>query len=97
MVTNPRSPATIGDERPLPGNGVFQAIFSVGDQRRGAIDSWLIPSPRGPRQPGQSSALERPARAIANPTEINARPIPCDFMDPLYRSPLRLCWAGPLH
>ena len=56
-VTKTRSPRTIGEERPLPGNEVRQPMFSFADHVSGAEDSRLIPSPRGPRQPGQSSAF----------------------------------------
>src|SRR5262249_2993798 len=55
-VMKTRSRHTIGDERPVPGNDVFQTMFSLDDQCSGATFSLLMPSPRGPRQPGQSSA-----------------------------------------
>src|SRR5262249_697696 len=69
VVTNTRSPQTMGDECPLPGMGVFQRIFSVLLQRRGTLVSSDVPSPRGPRQPGQFSArvgagMQRKARQV---------------------------------
>ena len=41
----------------MPEIGVFHLIFLVGDQCVGIDFSLLVPSPRGPRQPGQFSLL----------------------------------------
>src|SRR4051812_26571963 len=45
-----------GEEWPLPGIGVFQRTFWVGDQVVGMLASTDVPSPRGPRHWGQFSA-----------------------------------------
>src|SRR6185369_8494504 len=50
---------TTGDECPSPGTSVFQLIFSSRLQRVGGFFSRLVPSPRGPRHPGQFSANAR--------------------------------------
>ena len=57
-----RSSQTIGEACPLPGISVFQAIFSPRGpfQCSGRFFSRLLPSPRGPRQPGQFSARASP-------------------------------------
>jgi hypothetical protein len=58
----------MGLELPGPGKSTFQQTFSEGDQVDGKPFSVLVPSPRGPRQPGQFSArVERahPRRTIA--------------------------------
>src|SRR5688572_6322057 len=47
---------TTGEECPVPRVDVFQAIFSVCDQRVGTFFSSEEPSPRGPRNCGQFSA-----------------------------------------
>jgi hypothetical protein len=46
----------IGEEWPQPGMAVFHATFSVWLQHNGTPVSSLAPSPRGPRQHGQSLA-----------------------------------------
>jgi hypothetical protein len=56
----------MGDERPAPGTAVLQAIFSSADQRSGMPVSRLNPSPRGPRQPGQSSPCDGAAARETN-------------------------------
>src|SRR5262249_22696575 len=56
LVTNTRSPQTTGDEWPIPGMGVFQRTFSSLPHFSGTFVSADVPSPRGPRQPGHSSA-----------------------------------------
>src|ERR1044071_548204 len=50
---------------------VFQATLLVAVQRTGTPVSRLVPSPRGPRQPGQSSAESTPrvARHPRNRTQ----------------------------
>jgi hypothetical protein len=45
-----------GEEWPLPAMATFHARFSVVLHRAGIFFSKLVPSPRGPRQPGQFSA-----------------------------------------
>ena len=50
-----------GEEWPTPGTGVFQAMFSVWDQRVGMSFSEEVPSPRGPRNCGQFSPDEKGA------------------------------------
>src|SRR5437764_75512 len=54
-VTNTLSPVTIGDEWPVPGRAVFQRTFLVVDHCNGSFVSVDVPSPRGPRQQGQSA------------------------------------------
>jgi hypothetical protein len=51
-----RSFHTIGEACPLPGIGVFQVMFCVLLHLTGTFFSLLVPSPLGPRQPGQFSA-----------------------------------------
>src|SRR5688572_17507555 len=46
-----------GEEWPSPGSGVFQATLLVWDHWMGGLGSALMPSPRGPRNWGQFSAL----------------------------------------
>ncbi len=74
---NTRSPKTMGELWPLPGRGVVHAIFSVLLHRSGTPVSSLLPSPRGPRQPGQSAAAanganERSQARNANGSDFTA-------------------------
>ncbi len=58
----------------MPGTATFQATFSSPLQRVGTPLSWLVPSPRGPRQHGQFSARAgMDAKAIATHTSKNGR------------------------
>lgn len=82
VVTNTLSPTTIGEESPTPGTGIRQRTFSFADQYSGALDSRLIPSPRDPRQPHQSSlrislVVEKTIEAHSKP-RVNNR-ITCSF------------------
>src|SRR5438045_8580921 len=65
-----RSPQTTGEECPLPGMGVFQRTFSFSLQRTGTPVSSLVPSPRGPRHPGQLSAQQNSHRNTITAHEI---------------------------
>src|SRR5262245_30281558 len=58
-TTNTQSFQTIGEAWPLPGVGIFHTRLSPVSpfQRTGTLESRLVPSPRGPRQPGQFSPL----------------------------------------
>ena len=56
VTTYTRSSNTIGDACPSPGILVFQAMLSDSLQCVGTRSSKLLPSPRGPRHIGQSSA-----------------------------------------
>jgi len=56
-VTKTRSPQTTGVEFPRSGSAIFQATFSVVLQVVDSPFSVHVPSPRGPRQPGQFSAI----------------------------------------
>src|SRR5262249_24118007 len=68
-VTNMRSFQTMGDEWPTPGKGVFQAMFSVADQRMGnATFSWEMPSVCGRRHAGQGSPADTMTGMTSNPT-----------------------------
>src|SRR5947209_1603402 len=72
-VTKTRSPQTTGDEWPLPGISVFQRRFSPLSAPlnfRGTPFSAEVPSPRGPRQPGHSSAQTAVVRKRAKATEV---------------------------
>ena len=70
MAVHTRSPQTIGEACPWPGISAFQ-IAPAGSQADFAVAtsacegelvgtscSMQVPSPRGPRQPGQNSALD---------------------------------------
>src|SRR5687767_4238496 len=48
---------TAGEPWPLPGSLTFHLMFSLGDQVVGTSVSVEVPSPRGPRHWGHSSAL----------------------------------------
>jgi len=61
-----RSSQTIGEACPLPGSGVFHSRFSVVLQVTGTFFSMLVPSPRGPLQPGQFSAKAAALKVRAN-------------------------------
>ena len=52
------SPITIGEACPLPSIGSFHTRLSGSDHLTGVEESIIVPSPLGPRQPGQSSANE---------------------------------------
>src|SRR5207248_2071232 len=72
LVTKTRSPLTIGEEWPLPGISVFQRRFSPLSAPlnfRGTPFSVEVPSPRGPRQPGHSSAQTAVVRQSAKARE----------------------------
>ena len=56
LVTKTKLPDTIGDACPMPGILTFQAMLSVVLLFVGTCFSRLVPSPRGPRYNGQSSA-----------------------------------------
>jgi hypothetical protein len=55
-----RFPQTTGLELPPSGKGVFQRTFSVALHLRGNFVSCEMPSPVGPRKPGQFAALTVP-------------------------------------
>ena len=57
VVRNTRSPQTIGDDQPRPGTSVFQATFSVADQRSGRFGPLATPRAPGPRNCGQCSGV----------------------------------------
>ena len=61
----------MGDAWPMPGSYVFHAMFSSADHFVGTPFSRLLPSPRGPRQVGQSSAAATEVSARA--TEMHRR------------------------
>ena len=61
----------MGEACPLPGTGTFQTRFSAKLHFTGAFESFTVPSPKTPRQAGQSSAKEvgiEPTRAKNKPT-----------------------------
>ena len=78
VVRRTRSPQTIGDDQPRPGKSVFQATFSVADQRSGNPSPVATPFEPGPRNCGQFvSALTGKVAAktrVAN--DIDHRGIP---------------------
>src|SRR5689334_17673379 len=57
VVRKIRSPKAMGEEWPLPGMGVFQAMLSELLQWRGRLASVLWPLSWGPRHMGHSSAI----------------------------------------
>ena len=58
----------------MPGISVFQATLLAALQWMGAPVSRLVPSPRGPRQPGQFSAKAKGSKAT--------KPSRCPRMQP---------------
>ena len=56
LTVNSRSPAVIIEACPEPGSSVFQTTLLEALQCKGTLVSMLVPSPRRPRQQGQSSA-----------------------------------------
>jgi len=71
-VTKMRLSHTIGEEWPAYGTAVRHAMFSflVASHWRGRFVSVLLPSPRGPRHPGQFSAGESPGTIKRISSEI---------------------------
>ena len=63
-VRKTRPPTTTGDDHPMPGTGVFQAMFSVALQVSGSRgSSAATPNDPGPRNWGQSLAAEKTGAA----------------------------------
>src|SRR5688500_109390 len=57
LVTKTRSPATIGDDQPVPGTATRQAMFSVLLQCSGRLAPSAIPRPPGPRNCGHGDGV----------------------------------------
>ena len=66
VITKMCLPQTIGDACPLPGRVTFHTMFCIWLHLTGTFVSRLVPSPRGPRQPGQFSAKAASDRARMN-------------------------------
>ena len=64
VVRNKRSPHTIGDDQPAPGNAVRQATLCSLAQVSGNDDSATRPMPVGPRNCGHSAAHAGAARKM---------------------------------
>jgi hypothetical protein len=60
----------VSEAWPLPGTATFHAMFSVADHWVGIPFSRLIPSPKGPRQPGQFSAINEIDTTNNNATNL---------------------------
>src|SRR6187401_2026260 len=79
QVTKTRQCETIGLLLPGPGSVAFHRTLFVGPQWSGALSSWAIPFPAGPRNAGQSPARVVEANKAASPI-LERKPIDSFFM-----------------
>ena len=72
VAVHTRSPQTIAEACPWPGISAFQ-IAPAGSQLVGTSCSMQVPSPRGPRQAGQNSALDVVAKFASSMAKARIR------------------------
>ena len=63
----------IGEEYPIPATAVFQTTLVTESHRTGKLVSELVPSPFGPRQPGQFCAFVTYNVLISNSNSVQLK------------------------